>query len=426
MKILFLNQTFYPDSVATAQQLIDLSEYLIQQGHQVSVITSKRGYDNPTALHSGFERFHGVEIHRVGSTGFGKSRVRWRLVDALTFLFAVALKLIRFPKQDLVISLTSPPLIGFLGVLFTLVKGGQSTQWLMDINPDMAIEVGYLSRQSWITKSLNWIFEFTLRNSSKMVVLDRFMKERVIRHGGNPADIVIVPPWSSHPDEIQERPKSLNIFRRQHDLQNKFVILYSGNHSIVHPLDTLLEAARSSRDQKDLLFLFIGSGARVSDVTEFKNANELQNIMQLPHQPREVLPDSLSAADVHVVVMGDNTSGLVHPSKVYGILSAGKPFVFIGPKRSHVTELLNECPVGYQVEHGNVAGFLNAIQKISHLSVDEQQAIASHCKNFLKKNYAKAISFNTFSEAILKTCPSTFHTSTADLERGVESRRAPF
>ena len=126
MKILLLNQTFYPDSVATAQQLTDLATYLVQKGHDVSVIAGRRGYENKEAIFASRETFRGIKIYRLQTTGFGKQRFALRLFDALTFDLMLVLKLLFFPPQDIVVSFTSPPLIGFLGGCFCRFKGGRA------------------------------------------------------------------------------------------------------------------------------------------------------------------------------------------------------------------------------------------------------------------------------------------------------------
>jgi hypothetical protein len=162
MKILLLNQTFYPDAVATAQQLTDLASYLVEQGHEVNVIAGCRGYENRDKTFPAEEIHRGIKINRVRSTGFGKQRFILRIFDALTFDLSLLVKLIFFPKQDVVVSFTSPPLVGIFGAIFCAIKGGKSVQWLMDINPEAAFAVGYIKRRSLVGRVLNWVFEATL------------------------------------------------------------------------------------------------------------------------------------------------------------------------------------------------------------------------------------------------------------------------
>jgi hypothetical protein len=165
--------------------------------------------------------------------------------------------------------------------------------------------------------------------------------------------------------------------------------MYSGNHSICHPLDTLLEAARELRDEPGIRFIFIGGGARTNDVRNFKQKYGLKNILQLEYQPRSGIQQSLSAADLHTVVMGENMAGIVHPCKIYGILALGRPFLYIGPRESHVTDLLNSGAVGYSVLPGQVAQTVTAIKQAKSLSIGELETIRRQNTN-VASGYSKA------------------------------------
>ncbi|HKR21567.1 MAG TPA: glycosyltransferase, partial [Pyrinomonadaceae bacterium] len=128
-------------------------------------------------------------------------------------------------------------------------------------------------------------------------------------------------------------------FRERHGLSDKFVVMYSGNHSPCHPLDTLLDAALKLKTRDDVAFCFVGGGSEYAKVRDFVSRHQLGNIKCLPYQPLDELSDSLSAADLHVVVMGEPFVGIVHPCKVYNIMSLGTPILYIGPESSHVTDL---------------------------------------------------------------------------------------
>jgi colanic acid biosynthesis glycosyl transferase WcaI len=381
MKILLLNQTFYPDPVATAQQLTDLAEYLVKNGCEVSVVAGRRGYEKRQEIHRARENYRGIDVYRVGSTGFGKRSFFHRFVDAISFELALLWTLSRMPRHDVVVSFTSPPLIGVVGTLLSFWWRCRSVQWLMDINPDIAIAVGYLKRRGLIARFLTWCLRFSLRKSEDIVVLDRWMRERVTAHGAMATRIHIVPPWPVHTfdtESFRGAPRN-NAFRTELGLAGKFVVLYSGNHSIVHPLDTLLEAARLLRDEEKIAFCFIGGGMRVGDVTRFREFHELKNIVQVGHQPRERLHESLTFADMHSIVMGEAVNGLVHVSKIYGILATGRPYIFIGPQKSHVGDLLAECPFGFQANHGRPEQVIDAIRQTMALS--EQKLIEYERRN---------------------------------------------
>jgi hypothetical protein len=148
MKILLINQTFYPDLLATSQQVTDLAEFLVSKGHKVTVFADRRGYEERKKVMPRKESWRGIQIERVFSTGFGKGSILRRVIDSLSFDIFLALKLLFCPRFDLVVSFTSPPMVGFLGVLVCSLKGGRAVQWLMDVNPDAAFGAGYCG--NWV------------------------------------------------------------------------------------------------------------------------------------------------------------------------------------------------------------------------------------------------------------------------------------
>lgn len=400
MKILLLNQTYYPDQVATAQQLTDLGEYLTQQGHQVSVISSRRPYGTSGDLYPSREDHNGVKIQRVWSAGFAKRSFLHRLFDGLTFEIAVLWKLLFSERQDVIVSFTSPPLIGVAGWLVAMFRGSKSVQWLMDINPDAAIAVGYLSPKAPWTKALLGLLRASLVQSRYVIVLDRWMKEKVLQKGVPSDRVHVVPPWPVIDVSHTDIPATKNRFRLENELSGKFVVMYSGNHSIVHPLDTLLDAALVLKEEPKVKFAFVGNGLRALDVDRLKSKHSLKNIAQFPHQPRERVSETLCAADLHVVVLGDKVNGLVHTSKIYSILATGKPYVVIGPRKSHLGDLLDECPFGFQVENGDVDGLVGAIAKARSLSAAELREIRENNQGYVRRRANPARSFAIVGELV--------------------------
>lgn len=243
------------------------------------------------------------------------------------------------------------------------------------MNPDEAIAAGWLREKSLTGRFLVCLAHWSFHKSSKIIALDRFMKKRIEeRHSVSSDKIAVLPPWA-HDEHLRPVDHDQNPFRKNHRLEGRFVVMYSGNHSPCHPLDTLLDAALHYREEKDMLFLFIGGGSLVKTVSDFKDQNGLENIVQLPYQPLDKLSESLSAADLHVAVMGNPFVGIVHPCKIYGILSVGRPCVFIGPKNGHIGDLMEGRSFGYQVEHGDVDGLVAAIEKARHLDSPQKRQI---------------------------------------------------
>jgi len=365
LKFLLLNQCFYPDVVSTAQHLTDLALGLVEQGHEVTVIASDRGYDDPSSRFPKRETWKGIKIIRIPSFSLGKQNKWRRALNFGSFLTTCTLRLLLLPRFDMVITLTSPPLISFLGSLFVKLKGGKFVFWVMDLNPDEAIAAGWLKEHSLTARMLHGFLHYSLEHAEKIIVLDRFMRARILEKGIDEHKLVTLAPWS-HSDAVTYDSRGRELFRKEHGLSEKFVVMYSGNHSPCHPLDTLLQAAEKLPHSSEIVFYFVGGGSEQTKVRQFAQERKLANVICLPYQPLDKLAGSLSAADLQVVVMGDSFAGIIHPCKVYNILEVGAPFLYIGPTESHIVDLIDKIDDKSTVcsaRHGDadtVAAFIRA------------------------------------------------------------------
>lgn len=372
MKVLLLNQCFYPDVVSTAQHLTDLATALSSRGHDVTVVASDRGYDDPAQRFPRREHWNDIEIIRIRSLSLGKSS-RWRRVFNFgSFMLLCSLRLVALGRFDVVIALTSPPLISFLAALFTKLKGGKFCFWVMDLNPDEAIAAGWLEEHSPTTRLLQKMLNYGFHCATRTIVLDRFVKERVVAKGVNAARIAIVPPWP-HDDVVSYSDTGREEFRQRYGLTDKFVVMYSGNHSPCHPLDTLLHAAQHLAERSEIVFCFVGGGSEQVKVRRFASHHRLKNVRCLPYQPLRELSSSLSAADLHVVVMGEKFVGIVHPCKVYNIMSVGAPLLYIGPEPSHITDIASQHDNFFLTRHGDVEGVL--VRILEAMQLNERQSV---------------------------------------------------
>jgi colanic acid biosynthesis glycosyl transferase WcaI len=390
MRIALVNQTFYPDVVSSGQHLTDLALRLAERGHEVIVVTSRRAYDDPGKVFPKQETWRGVRILRVFTTGFGK-RAKWRrAADFASFLGSCCWRLLRLPRQDLVVAMTSPPLVSFIGAWFARLRGSRFCYWIMDLNPDEALAAGWLAPESFAARSLEWCSRFSLRNASKIVVLDHFMQQRILEKEIEPRKIAVIPPWS-HDSDVRFDAEGRNRFRKLHGLEDRFVVMYSGNHSPCHPLDTILNAAKQLAENREVAFLFVGGGSQFAKVRQFAIENSLSNIQCLPYQPMNQLAGALSAADLHLVVMGNPFVGLVHPCKIYNILRVGSPVLYIGPQPSHISEILDELngqlPCGW-AEHGQVE---RVIQHILDFKKAMSQRKGEQCVPFADRFSKEAL-----------------------------------
>jgi hypothetical protein len=203
------------------------------------------------------------------------------------------------------------------------------------------------------------------------------MRDRITAKGIAPDKIAVIPPWSQDSD-VRFDAVGREQFRQAHGLQDKFVVMYSGNHSPVHPLDTLMQAAERLKDDPSIAFCFVGGGSEFKRVQRWAEDGQRTNVQCLPYQPLAQLSASLSAADAHVAIMGGTMLGLVHPCKIYNILAVEAPVIYIGPKPSHVTEILDRLDDEHpsiRVAHGEMAILVEQIQKLRQKAAGSRQPL---------------------------------------------------
>lgn len=349
MRILFVNQYFPPDEAATAQILGDLVEAAVRAGLECRVVTSDRGYADPTQRFARRETWKGAGVERVRSTGFGRGPTVGRVLDYMTFLVAAGLRLLRGPRPDVVVGLSTPPILGALAILVARLRGARAGYWAMDVYPDVAFALGVLSRNSISGRALSLLSAWTIRRADLVVALGDTMAGRLRSHGAR--RIAVVHNWT---DDAAVRPivPLESAYRTARGWGTQFVVAYSGNMGLAHEFDTLLGAAAKLASEQ-IRFAFIGHGPRREEVAAAVKARGLGNVEFLPAVPRATLGDALAAADVHVVTLRGGMQGLLVPSKIYGILAAGRPTIYVGPAEGEVFEILTRGRCGAVIREGN-------------------------------------------------------------------------
>jgi hypothetical protein len=226
------------------------------------------------------------------------------------------------------------------------------------------------------------------------------MTEYLYSRGAKKGVIHTIPVWPVM-DKRYEGERLKNPFRLENSFGDKVVIMYSGNHAFVHQLDTLLETALILKDKPHFIFVFVGGGVRKKDVTEFKAKYDLDNIIQLPFQPRENIHNSLGASDIQVVILGEGQVGYTHPNKVYGAMYIGKPILYIGPKESHVSDILNNLDGNISVAHGESKVLSIKLEEFYLKSWDEINLIGHSNMNYANKNFHPDILKQKMADAIV-------------------------
>jgi colanic acid biosynthesis glycosyl transferase WcaI len=339
--------------------LTGLGEELARQGHEVRVICGRRKYDEPSILFPKSEECNGVQITRIWNSALGKGAKWKRAIDFASWLVAAELALLREPKPDVVVTLTTPPLLSVLGARYAKRVGARLVPWMMDLNPDEAVAAGWLRQGGLMERFLRKALGKSFEHSAAIIALDRFMADRIAAKGMDRRKIHVVAPWA-HDKEVKADPEGSKAFRREHGLTDAFVVMYSGNHAPIHPLGCVLDAAIKLKDEDEVKFVFVGGGTGWEQITKQREAKGLKNVICLPYQPLNKVGASLGAADLHVVAMGQAFVGLVHPCKVYNLLSLGLPWVGLGPRDCHLVDLWKEVgdQAGCEVVQGADAAAL--------------------------------------------------------------------
>lgn len=387
LKILAISQVYYPDTASVSQHLTDLLENLSNKGHDVTVLSSKRDYENSKISYPKYEVINNVKIHRITNTSFGKKNKISRLIDFFTFNVLIFIKLLFIKNNNfnLIIGMTSPPLLSYIGLKLAIFKKIKFVYWTMDLQPELSIVANYINDGSKAAHLLQKRGDYIFKFSDKIITLDSFMKKHIInRIGKVKKNIDIIPVWPVL-NKLYVGERLSNPFRVQNNFKDKIVIMYSGNHSVMHPLTTLLDAAVILRHDPRYLFVHIGGGVKLKEVIEYKEKYNLKNILTLPYQPRENIHISLASADIQVVSLGDNCSGFTHPNKIYGSMFVGKPILYIGPHDSHISEILDKCPGNISVRHGETNLLVESLISFSKKSEQDINLIGHNNKIFANK-----------------------------------------
>jgi glycosyltransferase involved in cell wall biosynthesis len=356
MKILLLNQFFPPDLAPTGQMAADLAEDLVAAGDSVIVLASRGDY-------LGGERqpprstWRGVEIHRVAATSLGKRTLAHRALDYASFYASAAFTLSRMARHDVVVAMTTPPLIAAAGLAVTR-KGSKLVYWVQDLYPEIAVAFGALSDRAPTTRAMAALSRKVMAASASIVVLGDVMKERAVQAGAAPDRVAVIPNWADG-EVIRPVPFESNPLREDLACGARFVVLYSGNIGRAHDVTTLVEATKLLAPRTDIAFVVQGDGAKRAELALATRG--LPNVRFVPYQPREKLSESLSAADLHLITLAPNVLGLLEPSKLYGVMAAGRPSVYVGPARSEVARTIRQEQIGACVENGDATGLVNAI-----------------------------------------------------------------
>jgi colanic acid biosynthesis glycosyl transferase WcaI len=363
--IAFFNRSFYPDTAATGQLLTDLCEDLVRQhGCRVTVVAGPPLQSSEQAGSRGWgivtrETYRGVDILRARGTRLSKVRFVGRATNYLTYFLSACWAGLQLDKPDVVVALTDPPIIGLAAYAAGRRFHAPLVMSYRDLFPEVAALLEDFHSDS-INAMLQAVNKFLVRRATRIVALGDTMRQRLIENKGAPADkTVIIPDWADT-GAITPGPKR-NAFAASHDLLDTFVVMHSGNIGLSQGLETLIDAAALLRDVPDLRVVFQGDGVKKRDLQERAVSCGLTNVSFLPFQPKAQLGESFAAADIFVVSLQRGLAGYIVPSKLYGILAAGRPYVAAVEENCEVAAITRSRECGLVAEPGNARDLADKI-----------------------------------------------------------------
>ena len=339
--IAFFNRSYWPDLGATGQLLTELAEDLAaRHGCVVSVVAGRPLH---SATLSGrcwapiqHEQRDGVEVLRVAGTAFSPRRFAGRITNYLTYFVGACLAGLLLVRAQVVVALTDPPIIGLAAWLTARRSRARFVFVCQDVFPEVAALIeGF--RSAPVSRGLDAINRFLLRHADRVVAVGEMMRDRLVAKGADPAKIVVIHNWADCA-AIRPGPKR-NPFSETASLADAFVVMHSGNIGLSQNLDVLLDAAARLRAYRDIVVVIVGDGVKRAALEDRARAEGLDNVRFLPYQPRSRLHESFAAADVFVVSLREGLAGYIVPSKIYGILAAGRPYIAAVEESSEVAAI---------------------------------------------------------------------------------------
>ncbi|CAK0779210.1 colanic acid biosynthesis glycosyl transferase WcaI [Azospirillaceae bacterium] len=343
--LLFINRVFPPNHGASGRVLADLAERCARSGWRVTVLT-----DGPIEPLPEFCRTLSLRVIRTGSGSVAAP-------DALGYIAALGRLLwrgLRLEPHDAVVSLTDPPFLAAVGAFLAFVKRSAAIHWSHDLHPHLFPTIGVRlpsAIQAILTALAVWIW----RRQHCVIAIGRCMAARLRKDGVPTERIRVLPNW---PDPSVFPLKS----PRCASTSSPFVVAYSGNFGLAHPLSAVLDAAAIlEKTAPDVRFLLIGNGRGHPRVEQALRNRPLASVSLLPWRPAERLAETLAEADLHVATLAQDAEGLMVPCKVASALAAGRPCVFLGPSNSEAARIIRTEECGLTLAADDGIGLAEAI-----------------------------------------------------------------
>jgi colanic acid biosynthesis glycosyl transferase WcaI len=398
-RLLVLNQYYWPGVEATAQLLTELCEALATD-LEIRVLTGvlHAHEDEPRrAIHNG------VEIIRVPSTSFERSKIAARASNYASYLTSALLRGIRGRRPDVVLCMTDPPIVADIALLVARRYRVPLVVISQDVFPEIAVQLKRLENPV-LMSVLRRLVALYLRRADRVVAIGETMRTRLEEKGAKPDRLRVIPNWV---DTDRLRPlERANPWAHHLGLDKKFVVMHSGNVGHAQDLDSLIRASTFLRDLDDLSILIIGTGARHAELVALAQLHEAEQVQFLYYQSRATLPQSLSAADVHVVGLAPGLAGYVVPSRLYGILAVARPVIAAADPDSETAQVVERVGCGIVVPPGRPELLARAIRD-AHDGKHDLAAMGARGREWVESEADRSVAVRRYRDLLLELAPSS-------------------
>lgn len=395
-RILFLNRSYWPDTEATGQLLTALCEGL-SESFDVHVLVGQPNVSSTDTDWRATTTRNGVTIHRVQHSTFSKRSLVLKALNFVSFANASRRQIRHLPKPDVVVFETDPFLLPFVADRFQKHSNCRMVGYLQDIYPDVAVALKKIGN-NWAVRLLRRKLFDVYTRCDRMIVLSSDMKQLLLESKVSEDGIRIIPNWADT-TKIAPIDPAVNEFRRNFGLQGKFVAMYSGNLGLTQRLEDFVAAAAILQDDPDIQFVFVGQGARRADLEKQVETLGLNNVLFCDYQPLEKLSHSLSAADLHLIPLTAELSRCLMPSKLYGILAAGRPYLTNAPQESELFRITKEESVGLTVEAGSSQAIADVIRSAKQ-DQTRLQAMGQASRRLAERRFTRTHAVEAFSQLL--------------------------
>jgi colanic acid biosynthesis glycosyl transferase WcaI len=397
-RLLVLNQYYWPGIEATAQLLTELCEALAED-MDVTVVTGVlHSHENePRRV-----RNNGVEIVRVASTSFERSRILARGANYVSYLTSALIRSVSGQRPDVVLCMTDPPIVADVALLVARRFRVPLIVISQDVFPEIAVQLKRLENPV-LMSLLRGLVALYLRRADRIVAIGDTMRRRLEAKGAKPERLRVIPNWV---DTARLAPlERANSWARNNDLDSRFVVMHSGNVGHAQDLDSLVRAATFLRDLDDLRIMIIGTGARHAELKALAERLEVDQVRFLYYQPRHVLAQSLSSADIHVVGLAPGLAGYVVPSRLYGILAVSRPVIAAADPESETAQVVERIDCGIVVPPGRPELLARAIRD-AHDGKYDLKAMGERGREWVEREADRSVAVGRYRDLLRELAPS--------------------